>query len=273
MTAISNLRIGRKITLVLGGIVVTLAGLAALSLWTTHTNELQAAILFQRLTEARLAEQIDGDTAAIGTDLGQVIVEKKAAENLLAEIADRKKSRAAALEKFRSLADTQTVVKQSSEMAEMAQSASESSKKTIELVTAGRMAEAIKAFHGNALVRLDLRAKAKEAAALQDSQVAESQAASRGTSNTIWTALISGSLFALIVAIVGGFVLTRGIATPIAGIVVNLEQIAQGDLSSDLPPESNGKRRLSRHRLHGVVERNLSPVRGEASSSFGFLSA
>ncbi len=236
--SISDLKIGRKITLVLAGIVLTLAGLAALSLWTMHTNELQAAILFQRLTRARLAEQIDGDTAAIGTDLGQLIIGKKAAENLLAGISERKNSRAAALKKFRSFADTQLAIKQSSEMAEMTQSADESSQKVVELVTAGRMAEAIRAFHANALVSLDLRAKVKEAAALQDSQVAESLATSRETSNTIWTALITGSLFALAVAIVGGFVLTRGIAAPLAGVVVNLEQIAQGDLSRDLPSES-----------------------------------
>ena len=39
MTSISNMKIGRKIALVLGGIVFILPACPALSLWGTHTNE------------------------------------------------------------------------------------------------------------------------------------------------------------------------------------------------------------------------------------------
>ena len=50
-------------------------------------------------------------------------------------------------------------------------------------------------------------------------------------------ALIAGSLIAIAAAIIGGVVLTRGIATPLADVRRPLDEIAQGDLSQDAPAE------------------------------------
>ncbi len=60
MTSITNMKIGRKIGLVLGGVSILLAGLSALSLWGIHTNGQLAATLVQRLTKARLAQTVGG---------------------------------------------------------------------------------------------------------------------------------------------------------------------------------------------------------------------
>jgi hypothetical protein len=62
---------------VLGGIVFLLAALSALSLWGINTNEKLATTLVQRLTKARLAERVEGDTAAVAMDLGRIVIDKK----------------------------------------------------------------------------------------------------------------------------------------------------------------------------------------------------
>ena len=81
MISISNVKIGRKISFVLGAIVVLLAGLSALSLWGTRTNERLAADSIARVTTSRVAETIAGDTAAIGQAVGQDVGNEILAKN------------------------------------------------------------------------------------------------------------------------------------------------------------------------------------------------
>jgi methyl-accepting chemotaxis protein len=231
------MKIGRKISLVLGGIVLLLAGLSSLSLWGTHTNEQMAVTVVQRLTKARLAEKVAGDTSAIALNLGRMIIEKKASEDRVNDVRDLKKTRTAAVEEFRALADTPTSIKHGADMADLAQSAGNLSQATIELVAAGRLADAVRDFKAYSLMEGKLRAKAAEAAQFQDGKAAEVEKTNKETSSTIWVALIVGSLFAVAGAIFGGIVLARGIAAPLTGVVTNLEQIAQGDLSKDTLPE------------------------------------
>jgi methyl-accepting chemotaxis protein len=237
MTSITKLKIGKKIAAVLGGIVLVLAGLSALSLWGISANEKQSLTLVQRLTKARLAERIEGDTSAIALDIGAMVIRKKAANDLVNDRDEHKKSRLEALEQFKALADSPTSIKHAGDLADLVQQANEDSGKAVEAVTEGRMADATREFDAYEVLAGKVRAKGAEAAQFQDTRVAENEAARKGTSSTIWSALIGGGLFALAIAIFGGVVLTRAIATPLAKTVAHLEQIAQGDLSKDAPPE------------------------------------
>src|SRR5580658_1420454 len=104
MTSLSNIKIGRKIALVLGGIVLLLAGLSVLSLWGTSTNQKAAITVVQRLTKARLAEIITGESAASAQSVATMVLAAKTSDDLLARIAESRKIRTAALEEFRALA-------------------------------------------------------------------------------------------------------------------------------------------------------------------------
>jgi hypothetical protein len=146
MTSISNMKVGRKIVLALWGIVVILMGLSALSLWGNVTNEKLATTVVQRLTKARLAERITGDTAAIALNMGRMIIEKKASEDHMNRIEARKKSRAEAVEEFKRLADTPTSIKQGAEIADLVEKASVESKKSAEQIVAGRFSDAERSF-------------------------------------------------------------------------------------------------------------------------------
>ncbi len=237
MTSISNIKIGKKISLVLGANVVLLAALAALSLWGFSYSQKMTATMIQRLTKARLAEQIGGDTAVVALNLGKMIVDKKTSSAYLEEIEAAKKARLASLTEFRALADTPTSIQHGADLAESIAAASEISKAAMDSLSQGKFQAAIEEFRAYGLVGLALRAKAAEASQFQQSKMVESEKASRAAASAIWIAIVAGSLIAIALAVTGGSLLTRGIASPLSLAVVHLDEIAQGDLSKDTPAE------------------------------------
>ena len=80
-------------------------------------------------------------------------------------------------------------------------------------------------------------AKAKEASQFQQDKVAENEKIRKGESTTIWTTLIAGSLVGMALAVSGGLILSRNIATPLARAASHFEEIAKGDISRDAPAE------------------------------------
>jgi methyl-accepting chemotaxis protein len=237
MTSISNMKIGRKIAFILGGIILLLTGLSALSLWGTSTNQKAATTLVQRMTKARLAATVEAETSAVTAAIERMVIEKKASEELVNEVREHKKSRVAALEQFKALADTPTSIKHGADMAELVQSASALSAKTVELAVAGRFADAAKGAIAYSKANVALRAKTQEATQFQDIRAAEAEKASKETSSTIWISLLVGSLIAIAAAIFGGIFLARGITVPLAKTVTLLDAVASGDISKDVMPD------------------------------------
>jgi len=237
MTSITNLKIGKKLGLVLGGIVFLLVGLSALSLWGMNTDEKLATTLVQRQIEARLAERIDADTGAIAAILEEGFIAKKADGDLMKRIAARKESRTAALQEFRALADSPTSVKHGADMADLVQSVSERSSKIQQLMAEGRFADAVKQFHDFTSVSVDLRNKSKEVTDWQITRAAEAENTYKETASIISLTLIPGSLLAVILAVIGGIVLARSIAKPLGIAVTHLGEVAKGNLSQDAPAE------------------------------------
>ena len=123
MTSISNMKIGKKIALVLGGVVLLLAGLSALSLWGIRTNEQAAMTLAQRLTKARLAGSIQGDTSAITMNLARMVLSgKRSSETADAAFWSCGKAAPRHWNSSRCMADTPTSIKHGADMAELVQS-------------------------------------------------------------------------------------------------------------------------------------------------------
>ena len=237
MTSLSNIKIGRKIALVLGGIVLLLTGLSVLSLWGTSANQKAAATVDQRLTKARLAEIVTGETAAIGQNVGIMVLAGQIYEDAVSRIAESRKIRNAAFDQFRAMADTPTSIKQGADMAEEIQVVVAHLDRIVAMLKARRAVEAAKEYRLYTAANLTLRAKAKEAAEFQLVKAAEAEKASKGTASTIWISLIVGSLIAMAGAIFGGIVLARGITVPLAKTVTLLNSVATGDIRQDVLPE------------------------------------
>jgi methyl-accepting chemotaxis protein len=237
MTSISNIKIGQKIAFVLGGIVLLLAGLSGLSLWGTRTNETLAISVVDRLTKARLVGNIQGDTSAIALDMAMMVLTGKGTSETADHLLQLRRSRSAALEQFKAMANTPAGIKHGAEMEELVQLQIASNDRAMAALASGNAQGAGREFRTAFSIAGSLYTKAREASVFQVDKEAESERLSKETSKTIWIALISGSLFALAGAILGGIVLTRGIATPLGVVVTHLGRIAEGDLSQDASAE------------------------------------
>jgi len=213
-----------------------LAGLSALSLWGFHTSMKLSKDSLDRLTESRDAETIAGETMAFAHTLGNIVMEKKSSPEKVATVAEYRKIRQVALEDFKARANTPKGIKHASDLAEMVQSASDVSAKTVTSLGSGHSAETAKLYAQYSAIARDLHLKAKEASAWQESLIAVNEAKRTQTAGTIWMVLIVGSVFAVVLAIFGGVFLTREIAKPLTAAVQHLSEIAKGDLSKNAPP-------------------------------------
>jgi methyl-accepting chemotaxis protein len=275
MTSISNIKIGKKIALILGGIILLLAGLSTLALWGTNKNEKLSATLGQRLTKARLAEEVAGDTNGIALTVGRMIFEQKVSEGRINEIADFTRTRTAALRRFQALADSPTSIKHGAEIAELLNSVGGGRQQIIDLINAGKFADAAQTFVPYSSIAGELRAKANEAAQFQDGRVIEIEKQYKATSNAIWISLIAGSMLAIAIAAIGGFVLARSIATPLTLAVADLDLISHGDLSKEMPAEllARGDEIGGLSRSMQIMTVALRKMIGEISSGIAAMSS
>jgi methyl-accepting chemotaxis protein len=233
MTSINNIKIGKRMALVLSGVVLVMAALSALSIWGIRTTQQLELSLVQRLTEARLARTVEADTADIALNLARMVSDKKLNTDLVSQIDELKKDRAADLDQFRTLADTPTGMKHGAEMAELVQSAQGFASEIEGSIAAGRSAEAAKHFRDYYPVAGELRSKAGEAAKFQIEKAAELEKTNRAQSGTIWALQIGGSIFGIAIAVLGALLLNATIAKPLSVAVAHLLIIAKGDLSRD----------------------------------------
>ena len=237
MKTISNLKIGRKLSVVLGTIMFIMAALAVLTLWSNHTSDRLAADSINRMTKAMLAQTVVSGSAGVGQDVGQMVATKKVGDDVLAHVEELRKERTAALDQFRKLADSPTSIQQGADMAELVQKAANAADAVVASVWAGRDAEAARGFVAFSAASQKLRAKAKEAVEFQTKRTRDSEDARKTTSGRMSIALVVGNIFAIMLAALGGFILDRGIAAPLGRAVRHLEKIAGGDLAEDAPAE------------------------------------
>jgi methyl-accepting chemotaxis protein len=235
------LKIGKKIGLVLGGIVLLLTALSGVFLWGNRSNEEQAVSLARCLMTARLAANIQGDTSAITVDMSRMVLAGKKDSEIVDHLLGVRKNRFAALEQFKTLADSPAGIKQAGEIAELVQAQIAVNERIMAALAADRFLDTAKDLRAAYSIADTLYAKAKEAAQFQVDQAAENEKTRKETARIVWMAILGGCLFAVAGAVSGGFVLARGIAAPLGGVVAHLGRIAEGDLSQDVSAESQAR--------------------------------
>ncbi len=135
-----------------------------------------------------------------------------------------RKAHTVALEDFRKRANTLISIKQGAEMTDLVKAADASNDTIMTWLVVERFAEAAQEYNVSSSISAAMRVRAKKLRNGGSSRQ-ESERTRRGTASFIWMALIGGSLLTTAGAILGGVVLTRGIAA-LTKVVTNLEQIA-----------------------------------------------
>lgn len=241
MASISNIKIARKLALILGGNVLLLTALSALSLWGLRSSEHTAESVKDGFEEAQLVATITAETSALGQNSGKMIIGKKATEEIVSRILESRQNRLEAVAKFKERAKTQARVLQAEEMAELVKANAAANNHIIAFLHAGRYADAAQEFNVASAVSQRVRDKAQELARQESQLLAEYENRRKQSSSALWIALITGSLFAVSAAVLGGVVLARSIAAPLASAVSHLDRIAQGDLSRNTPAEAQAR--------------------------------
>jgi len=236
MTSISNIKIGRKISLVLGGVVFLLLGLSTLSFWGIQTSQRLADATLDRSVKTRLATIVDKENTAIGRIVAQMVIAKKPTEEATSALAKRRKTRADALAEFTATVKTPKSIKHAADLADAIKEAVASANRTIAALHTGNYGEAIQAYAVYSKINAAVSNIADEAEAWQESLMVESEKKRKSTESTLWILLIAGSLMAVAGAIFGSVLLTRSIATPLGKFVGHFEEVSRGDLSKDVSP-------------------------------------
>jgi len=237
MNSLSNIKIGKKIAIVLGANVLLLAGLSALSMWGITTSERMGDYTKRRFEITQMVQVISGETAALGQNSGRLIVGRQATDEIVGHIMESRNKRLKALADFKATVKTPESIQQGEELSVLVKANASANDRIITSLRAGRYAELAGEFRDASEVSLKVRALSEGALNWQMRLLAENDKARKSTASTVWMVLGAGCLIAIGAAVFGGVLLTRSIATPLAETVTHLDQIAQGDLSKDAAPE------------------------------------
>jgi len=238
MKKFANLKIGKKLGVVLGASIVLLVSLCALAMWGNKVMEKCESDTHNRLTKCLLADQVTAGAAQATVIVGEIITAKKPAAAQRDEILAIRKEYQASLEDFKARADTPKSRQHADDMEALFQEFVATNNRAMDLAYSGNQAEAQKLYREKSLaLSRALRAKALEAEKWQQQLVDEDEQQSKSANSVVWLALVVGGLVSVVLSLAGGWVLTRSIAVPLGTAVAHLHEVAKGDLSKDAPAE------------------------------------
>jgi methyl-accepting chemotaxis protein len=233
MNKFTNLKIAKKLALILGSCVALLLALTGLALWGNKTIAKYDEDSRDRLTKCLLVEQFSSGTAAATLHV-EALAQRHNQEELEELSAIRKEYRAA-LDGFTQRANTPKSRQHAIELAAIATDFVAANTRVVNLSSEGHHAEALTMFREKSVpLSKTVRAKAAEAEKFQQDLVEKNEQERESAQSTVWLALIAGSLVAVAIALAGGFLLARSIAVPLGGAIERLDEIAKGDLTHDV---------------------------------------
>jgi methyl-accepting chemotaxis protein len=234
MKKLSDIAIGKKLALVLGGCVALLAGLSGISLWGFRTLLECEDQSRDRLARNLLVEKLQSGINEACVHVREIIALQKVSEQELVELRSIRKEYLAALETFKNTATSPKGKQYAKELDDLVQEFLGYNNRVLELNSAGKQAEAVRHFEEKSMPMLKrLNVKSDETQELGAKLAEESQQKARETASTVWIAIIVGSIIAVVLAAVGGIFLTRSIAKPLETAIAGLNEVAGGDLTHD----------------------------------------
>lgn len=238
MKFLGNIKIGKKLAILLSANVLLLVALLGLALWGMQTIESHDSDARDRLIKARLAEKAAGRASSAGSIVDRMFLFKKDPEEDYAAVSVFHKEGVEAIREFRKLANTPKSIKHGADMEEELQAYFSSISQSLELLRAHRGTEGTKIVRDQAGPQFSrLWTTAAEAIAWQEQLVKEGDEKRAAASSSIWWSVVLGCLFSVLCSVVGGTVVSKNITTPMTAFANHLSQITKGDLSHDAPAE------------------------------------
>jgi len=278
MTSISNIKIGRRLTLVFGGTVLLVLCLTALALWSVRAMHAAMKASDRESHMTALAERIAGDVGAIAQRVATMTLAKQAVPEIMAQLLEKRADYLATFEEFSTMQVTEDDKRHLKEAEDAATQWRGADNRLIALLQAGNPAGAASLHQAEVVPRfaelgvtIDGYVKYRERNLAQINEETETLI-SRTTLVMICFGLISVSA-----AVFLSLSLTRSVVKPLIIAVANLDLISRGDLSSDSSSELQARGdeigTLSRSMqtmtvaLRKMIQEVSSGIRSLASSS------
>lgn len=234
MKSASTMTIGRKITLVLGGLVLLIGLLTALALWSVQSIHQAMKTSESQAHMTQLAQRLGGATAGVGSEVANIIMSRSSADST-ARIVVMREEYIRIFEELRSTSQDGAGRALLSQMEAQVSAWREANGRLLAFVKAGKTSDAERVYRDEAMPRFhDFSASLADFIKLRESRLAQ---INEPLIRKITLGLICLGLLSLLTAVVQGFLLTRDIAKPLSFVVTSLTRISQGDLSGDAPPD------------------------------------
>ena len=237
MNKLSNIKIGKKLALVLGGNVVLLVAMAAAGLYAIRSLHVTNQAVQQESRMIVLAQRMSGNQMGIQMELVKLLSEIKDGTNSWDRIQGMRDDYKKAFEELRARTDTE-------EGKHMLQQAVDSiaQRKALyvpvqTLIEKKKMPEARKLFsQKNAALDAGVVAALGELQGYRSKKFESIIAEAETFARKVRLSLIGFALIAITVALVFGRLLERSIVVPLEVAIVRLGELADGDVSRDLSP-------------------------------------
>ena len=238
MKKLTDLAIGRKITILFGGTVVLLVGLAVISFWGSKTIARYEDDSRDRLTKCLLADQVGRGVNAACIQVRNILAAKNVEAGQKDELLRIRKEYLAALDQFKSRANTPKGRQQAKDLEDMTREFIAINSGLIDLAANGRQAEANRRFDETSMPLLKkLQTVADGTEKWQQQLVDENERKRQDAASTFGLVMVLFTIAAIALAMTGGITLARSTAAPLEVVIDHLNQVAAGDLSKDAPSE------------------------------------
>jgi len=238
MNGLANVKIGRKLGLLIGASILQVLCLTGVAWWGVHTLDTQALAAKQEARRTDLALQISSDANAVTVHVAGALLARKFDSATMEKIAALRKEYLADFEELAALATTAEGKRRRDVLEQNVTEWRGFNVKVINAVQAGQFGEATAIYRqqvepkGNEMrsnMADYMQYRGQRAAAINEAQEA-------ATSETKVLLPIFAAVW-LAASGVFGMILARSIARPLELAVTHLGEVARGDVSRDMPEE------------------------------------
>ena len=238
MKKFADVNLSRKLILVLGGCVLLLAGLSILSLWGFHSIAKYELDTRHRMHQRFLVEAVARGVSEALIHVQVIADAKTDTRNEKAELQRVRKAYLAQLAEFKAAANTEQSRRHADQIEALVAEFIAINTGVLEMAANGHHEIAARQFDEKSLPTFRrVKERVDEADKWQTQLLEDDERRSSQVASAVWMAIAIGSVAAIILALGGGVLLSRSIASPLSTVISDLQAVAGGDLTHDTSSE------------------------------------
>ncbi len=238
MSKLANISIGKKLGLLVGGGIFQIVCLTGVGWWGLHSIDLAMDEAEKEGDSKALALTITSDINGLAEQVSNMVMYRGVNEESLNRIQELRKDYLAAFEELGRVSRTPEERRLRSVFEQAATSWREEDLKAIALTKAGKATEAAETYRRQITPKFnDLSSAAADYLKYHNLRIQEIKETQSAIVSQTRLVLIAFGLLSLVAASGFGVMVSRSIGKPLGAAVKHLNEVAQGDLTRDVPAE------------------------------------